>query len=270
MPELPEVEVTRRGIEPHLVDRRIAAVTVREARLRRPVNDDLAARLQGQRIARLRRRGKYLLADLDQGQLLLHLGMSGHLRVVPQDTVAQRHDHVDLLLEDGNCLRFHDPRRFGLFLWGEDWASDPLLQGLGPEPLGSEFDADYLFTRSRGHQQPIKSFLMDAHVVVGVGNIYANESLFRAGIDPRRAAGRIALPRFRRLHQAIVEILQEAITAGGTTLRDFTRPDGRKGYFRLSLAVYGREREPCIRCGKALRAARIGGRSSFYCGHCQR
>ncbi len=262
--------MTRRGIEPHLVGRRIAAVTVREARLRRPVNDDLAARLRGQKITGLRRRGKYLLADLDQGQILLHLGMSGHLRVVPQDTVVQRHDHVDLLLEDGNCLRFHDPRRFGLLLWGEDWAGDPLLQGLGPEPLGSEFDADYLFARSRGHRQAIKSFLMDSRVVVGVGNIYANESLFRAGIDPRRAAGRIALTRLHQLHQAIVEVLQEAIAAGGTTLRDFTRPDGKKGYFRLSLAVYGREKEPCIRCGKALRAARIGGRSTFYCGQCQR
>ncbi|MEY2342527.1 bifunctional DNA-formamidopyrimidine glycosylase/DNA-(apurinic or apyrimidinic site) lyase [Acidithiobacillus sp. IBUN Pt1247-S3] len=270
MPELPEVEVTRLGIEPHLVGRRIVAVMVRESRLRRPVNSDLATRLQGQSIRQLRRRGKYLVAELDQGQILLHLGMSGHLRILPQGTAVQRHDHIDLVLDDGNCLRFHDPRRFGLLLWGEDWASDPLLRSLGPEPLGSGFDGDYLFARSRGHHQAIKSFLMDSHVVVGVGNIYANESLFRAGIDPRRTAGRVALPRYRRLAEAIVEILQKAIAEGGTTLRDFTHPDGEKGYFRLSLSVYGRENEPCVRCGNPLRSLRIGGRSSFFCGQCQR
>ncbi len=270
MPELPEVEVTRLGIAPHLIDRRISTVIVREPRLRRPVNADLPSRLQGQTIHRLWRRGKYLLADLDTGQLLLHLGMSGHLRVLPATIPAQRHDHIDLVLDNDQCLRFHDPRRFGLLLWGPDWSTDPLLQHLGPEPLGGDFGGDYLYTRSRGHHQAIKTFLMDAHNVVGVGNIYANESLFSAGIDPRRAAGRISRARYQHLAEAIVEILQAAIAEGGTTLRDFTRPDGEKGYFRLSLAVYGREEEPCVRCGAPLRGLRIGGRSSFFCGYCQR
>ncbi len=270
MPELPEVEVTRLGIQEQLLGRQIVAVLVRDGRLRRPVNPDLAARLQGQTIHRLWRRGKYLLADLDQGQLLLHLGMSGHLRVLPAETPARAHDHVDVLFDDGHCLRFHDPRRFGLLLWGEDWSTDPLLARLGPEPLGPDFDGSYLYRRSRGHQQAIKSFLMDAQQVVGVGNIYANESLFRAGIDPRRAAGRIALPRYERLARAVVEVLQEAIAEGGTTLRDFTRPDGKKGYFRLSLAVYGRDGEPCHACGAILRGIRIAGRSTVFCSNCQR
>ena len=269
MPELPEVEVTRLGIQEQLLGRRIVAVLVREARLRRPIDPDFSLRLQGQRIHRLWRRGKYLLADLDRGQLLLHLGMSGHLRVLPADSPVRAHDHVDILLDDGYCLRFHDPRRFGLMLWGEDWSVDPLLARLGPEPLGPDFSGAYLYERSRGHRQAVKSFLMDAQQVVGVGNIYANESLFRAGIDPRRPAGRIAKPRYERLANAVVEVLREAIAEGGTTLRDFTRPDGKKGYFRLSLAVYGREGEPCPACDATLRGVRIAGRSTFFCGNCQ-
>ncbi len=269
MPELPEVEVTRMGIAPHLQDRRIVGVLVRDGRLRRPVNEDLAELLAGQRIQALERRGKYLLLHLDQGQLLLHLGMSGSLRVLPRHTPLRTHDHVDIYLDHDQVLRFHDPRRFGLVLWGSNWFADPLLAKLGPEPFDSCFDGAYLFRRSRGRQQPVKSFLMDNQTVVGVGNIYANESLFRSGIDPRRAAGRISLARYEHLARTVVTVLQEAIAQGGTTLRDFTHPDGESGYFRLSLLAYGRAGQSCQYCGTCLREVRLAGRSTVYCPHCQ-
>lgn len=269
MPELPEVEVTRLGISPHLVGKTLQGAIVREPRLRLAVNPDLDARIAGQPLRQIRRRGKYLLLDLDSGSILVHLGMSGHLRVLPRETPVVKHDHVDLLFSQDICLRFHDPRRFGVLCWLEAADAHPLISRLGLEPLGPEFSGDYLYAHSRQRQIPVKAFLMDAHLVVGVGNIYANEALFDAGIDPRRPAGRISLERYRRLAEAVRRVLEAAIQQGGTTLRDFTRPDGRNGYFRLSLAVYGREGQACIRCGKILQGIRIGGRATTYCSHCQ-
>lgn len=270
MPELPEVEVTRLGISPHLLGQRLEGAIVREPRLRLPVNPDLAEQISGQTVRQLRRRGKYLLLDLDRGSILMHLGMSGHLRVLPRDTALRKHDHVDLLITNQLCLRFNDPRRFGALCWLEDVDQHPLIARLGPEPLTADFSGEYLYALSRHRQVPVKAFLMDAHIVVGVGNIYANEALFAAGIDPRRPAGRVALTRYQRLAQTVREVLQSAILQGGTTLRDFSRPDGRNGYFRLSLTVYGREGQACIRCGAALHGLRIGGRATTYCSHCQR
>ncbi len=269
MPELPEVEVTRLGVAPYLLGRHLEGAIVRDRRLRLPVNADLAERVTGQCLLNLRRRGKYLLLDLEQGSILIHLGMSGHLRILPRAAPVQKHDHVDLLFAHDLCLRFHDPRRFGVVRWLVDADDHPLIRYLGPEPLGEYFTAEYLYRCSRGRQAAIKSLLMDARVVVGVGNIYANEALFAAGIDPRRSAGRIALPRYANLVRSVRDVLEAAIVQGGTTLRDFTRPDGKNGYFRLSLAVYGREGEPCPHCGTSLAGARIGGRATVFCPRCQ-
>jgi formamidopyrimidine-DNA glycosylase len=274
MPELPEVETTLRGIRPHLEGRRIVRLIVREARLRQPIPPETAERVAGQTCRTLARRGKYLLLGLDQGSLLVHLGMSGSLRLVPADRPPRRHDHVDLILSDGSCLRFHDPRRFGLLLWTPDppelaATQHPLLRDLGPEPLAPGFDGEHLHRLSRTRRVAVKSFIMDAAVVVGVGNIYASESLFLAGIHPARPCHRISLARYHRLAEVVREVLQASITQGGTTLRDFVREDGNPGYFARSLRVYGRAGEPCIVCGTALRQQRIGQRSSFYCPRCQ-
>jgi formamidopyrimidine-DNA glycosylase len=271
MPELPEVETTRRGIEPHLRGRRVRAVVVRERRLRWPVPPELERELPGQTIDSVRRRAKYLLLDTPAGSLILHLGMSGSLRVLPARTAAQRHDHLDIVLDDGQCLRLRDPRRFGAALWTrDDPGRHPLLAGLGPEPLGKEFDGGHLFRLSRGRRVAVKEFIMQARVVVGVGNIYASESLFRAGIHPRRAAGRIGQERYEKLAVTIREVLSEAIQQGGTTLRDFTDGEGRPGYFQQELRVYGRAGRPCLNCGTAIRQLRLGQRSTFYCPRCQR
>ncbi|MBK5940258.1 bifunctional DNA-formamidopyrimidine glycosylase/DNA-(apurinic or apyrimidinic site) lyase [Halochromatium roseum] len=270
MPELPEVETSLRGIAPHLVGRRIARLVVRDHRLRWPIPVDTAERLADQIIVALRRRGKYLLFDLKEGVLLLHLGMSGSLRVLSATTMPGRHDHVDLCLEDGQCLRFRDPRRFGMLQWTPAPAeAHPLLRDLGPEPLGPAFSGDYLFQRSRGRRAPIKTFIMDSQVVVGVGNIYANESLHLARIHPNRAAGRISRERLDRLAGAIRSVLADAIAQGGTSLRDFVQEDGNPGYFAQSLRVYGRTEQPCPSCGSPIRQCRIGQRSSFYCAVCQ-
>ncbi len=274
MPELPEVETTLRGIRPHLEGRRIVRLIVREARLRQPIPPETAERVAGQTCRTLARRGKYLLLGLDQGSLLVHLGMSGSLRLVPADRPPRRHDHVDLILSDGSCLRFHDPRRFGLLLWTPDppelaATQHPLLRDLGPEPLAPGFDGEHLHRLSRTRRVAVKPFIMDAAVVVGVGNIYASESLFLAGIHPARPCHRISLARYHRLAEVVREVLQASITQGGTTLRDFVREDGNPGYFARSLRVYGRAGEPCSVCGTALRQQRIGQRSSFYCPRCQ-
>jgi formamidopyrimidine-DNA glycosylase len=270
MPELPEVETTRRGIEPHLVGRRVAALRLRRDGLRWPFPEGLQASLPGQRLAAVRRRAKYLLIDAEQGSLLLHLGMSGRLRILPADVPAGLHDHVDLQLDDGAVLRFNDPRRFGCLLWQPLGETHPLLAGLGPEPLDEAFDGAWLFDKSRGRSGPVKNFLMDQSIVVGVGNIYAAESLHEAGIDPRRAAGRVSRERYQRLAQAVKRILAYAIERGGTTLRDFLAPDGAPGYFELELKVYGREGEPCRTCGQPLRGVRLGQRASAWCPGCQR
>jgi formamidopyrimidine-DNA glycosylase len=270
MPELPEVETTRRGIEPHLLGRRIRALQLRRDGLRWPIPSEIRTELAGQRIVAVRRRAKYLLLDTEPGSALLHLGMSGSLRILPAGLPPGPHDHVDLELDDGHLLRFTDPRRFGCLLWQPAGTVHSLLAALGPEPLEPGFEGDYLFEQSRGRRGAVKNFLMDQAVVVGVGNIYAAESLYRAGIDPRRAAGRIARARYQMLADAVRSVLGEAIARGGTTLRDFLAPDGAPGYFELELQVYGREGESCHGCGGMLRSERIGQRASVWCPRCQR
>ena len=271
MPELPEVETTRRGLEPHLKGQRIRAMIVRDGRLRWPVPGELPGWVAGKRIERLIRRSKYLLIDCGEGWLILHLGMSGSLRVVPTDLLPGVHDHVDLVLESGYALRLRDPRRFGAVLFEpDDPARHKLLRGLGPEPLEREFTAQWLYERTRGRTAPIKNVLMDNHMVCGVGNIYANESLFRAGIHPARDAGRISLERYARLVKAVRVTLRAAIRAGGSSLRDFVHADGSSGYFQQHYLVYGREGEKCKRCGSSIKSVRIGQRSAFYCPRCQR
>lgn len=277
MPELPEVEVTRRGIAAPLIGRRVCAVVARVPRLRYPLPAGLAAHLVGRRLLDIRRRGKYLLLDFGTGHLLLHLGMSGSLRVLPQTAgaaPAQKHDHFDLLF-DGFTLRLRDPRRFGAVLWlPADEAgtpdSHPLLAGLGIEPLSAEFTPAWLHAATRGCRTAIKPLLMDSHRVVGIGNIYASESLFRAGIDPRTSAADIGPRRYARLVPEIRATLEAAIAAGGSSLRDFIHSDGGSGYFQQQYFVYGRNGEPCRVCGRPIRTLRQAQRATFYCGHCQR
>lgn len=271
MPELPEVETARRGIAPHLVGRRVVGVTVRDRRLRWPVPAGLERDVRGQTVATVDRRGKYLLLRTGAGTLILHLGMSGSLRVVDEDTPPGPHDHVDLVLEGGRALRLTDPRRFGCLLWTrDDPRRHPLLAGLGPEPFDLAFSAEYLYRESRGRRAPVKAFLMDGRVVTGVGNIYASESLFLAGIHPGRPAGRVGLARYRRLAESVRTVLADAINAGGTTLRDFVGVDGNPGYFAQHLRVYERAGEPCEVCGHSLRRRVIGQRASYFCPRCQR
>ena len=271
MPELPEVETTRLGLTPHLEGKRIRTAVVRNRHLRWPVPRALPELVAGRRIERLVRRSKYLLVDCGGAWLILHLGMSGSLRVVPADTPAGAHDHVDLVLETGSALRLHDPRRFGAVLWepGEP-TRHKLLQGLAPEPLETAFSPRWLFERTRGRKAAIKTVLMDNRLVCGVGNIYANESLFRAGIHPARAAGRISQARYVKLVDEIRATLSAAIEAGGSSLRDFVRADGSPGHFQQHYLVYGRQGERCGRCGHTIKSTRIGQRSAFYCPHCQR
>jgi len=271
MPELPEVETTRRGIAPSLEGRRITRVVVRERRLRWPVPRGLEKKLEGRRVTGVRRRAKYLLIDTDGGTLIAHLGMSGSLRVLGRNAALIDHDHVDLILDSGRILRFNDPRRFGCLLWVEtEPERHPLLASLGPEPLETGFDGDTLWRRARGRRVAIKLFIMNAQVVVGVGNIYASEALFRAGIRPNTPAHRVSRVRMQALAGAIRDVLGEAIRVGGTTLRDYVNPDGLPGYFRQRLFVYERAGEPCRRCGTSIRHLVQGQRSTYYCPACQR
>ncbi len=270
MPELPEVETTRRGIARHVTGRTVKQVVVRNPHLRRPVPGRLQRELPGQVFTAVERRGKYLLLRAGTGTVLVHLGMSGVLWVIDARVQPGKHDHVDFVLSGGRCLRFTDPRRFGLVLWTRgDPLRHPLLRHLGPEPLGDAFDGGYLYARSRGRRVAVKAFIMDARVVVGAGNIYANEALFAAGIDPRRAAGRISQQRYERLAACVKGILRQAIDQGGTTLRDFSDSEGRPGYFAQELMVYGREGKPCQKCGTTLRRISQGQRSTWYCPRCQ-
>ncbi len=269
MPELPEVETTLRGISPYLLHRRIEAIEVREPRLRWPVSIRVSNAV-GQRVESLRRRAKYLLVGLEQGTLMIHLGMSGSMRVLTTPEEPARHDHFDIVTAD-SVLRFNDPRRFGSLLWADSpVGSHPLLAALGPEPLSAEFCGRYLRDRSRGRKLAVKSFIMDGKVVVGVGNIYASEALYMAGIHPTRPAGRVSLARYEGLAAAIRDVLGRAIEQGGTTLRDYVNGNGTPGYFAQELLVYGRTGEPCFQCGSAIRQKVIGQRSSFYCVDCQR
>lgn len=269
MPELPEVEITRRGIEPHLKGRTITAVKVRESRLRWAIPPEVEA-LAGCKIVSVTRRGKYILVDCGRGSLILHLGMSGSLRIVQPGALAAKHDHFDLTV-GSRMLRLRDPRRFGAVLWTQD---DPrnhrLLSGLGVEPLSPAFDAKLLHSLTRGHRVAIKLFLMDAKRVVGVGNIYANESLFRAGIHPRTKAVRVSLERSRRLVVEVKKTLEEAIRAGGSSLRDFVQSDGSSGYAQQHYWVYGRTGEPCKKCGTPIKRVVMGQRATFFCPACQK
>lgn len=271
MPELPEVETTRRGLEPLLVGRTILEARVHNCDLRWPVPSCLSRMAAGQTMHTVRRRSKYLLVDCTAGTLIMHLGMTGHLRVVPVEEPRKKHDHVEFLLDDGRVLRFNDSRRFGAILWTQqDPLAHSLLKGLGPEPFEERFDAAYLEQRARGRVVAVKPFLMDAQTVVGVGNIYASEALFRAGIDPRRATGKVSSAAFRRLVKSVREVLSEAIEAGGTTIRDFANSDGAPGYFSISLRVYGRGGEPCVACSAPVRLIRQGQRSTYFCTNCQK
>lgn len=272
MPELPEVETTRRGLEPHILNKKIVKVTVRQAKLRWPVPKELNQQLLQQSFTRLRRRGKYLLFETEQGVMLGHLGMSGSMRMVDKTITVGKHDHFDVEFEDGMILRYTDPRRFGAILWypGFNIEEHELIAHLGPEPLSDDFNVDYLQQKSVGKKVPVKQFVMDGRVVVGVGNIYANEALFNAGIHPKRAAGKVSKPRYDILVQEIKTVLANAIQQGGTTLRDFVGGDGKPGYFKQSLNVYGRGGEPCVQCGELLKEISLGQRSTVYCKHCQR
>lgn len=270
MPELPEVETSRRGIAPWVLNREVLGVVVRDRRLRWPVPGDIDRLLPGQVIRSLSRRAKYLLFETSAGTAMLHLGMSGSLRIVDAEEPAGKHDHVDILFDSGKALRFRDPRRFGSLLWTREPQKHKLLLELGPEPLSREFDGGYLFGRARGRRVTIKQFIMNSPVVVGVGNIYASEALFLAGVHPKRRAGRVSLARMSLLASAIKTVLQRAIEAGGTTLRDFHGGDGEPGYFQLELEVYGREGEPCRRCARPLSMQVLGQRSTYYCKNCQR
>lgn len=271
MPELPEVETTRRGLAPHMIGQRIARVIVRDRRLRWPIPWGIEKRLSGCLVQGITRRGKYLLFDCGSGWLLLHLGMSGSLHLVPKSAPAGKHDHVDIVLADETIVRLTDPRRFGAILWaGTDPEKHWLLATLGPEPLAEEFSGPWLYGATRRGRVAIKLWLMDSKRLVGVGNIYANEALFKAGIRPTRAAGRLAKAPCERLAVGIRETLLQAIEAGGSTLRDFVGAEGLPGYFQQQHLVYGRQGLPCFTCGTAIRLIRQSGRASYYCPSCQR
>ncbi len=270
MPELPEVETSRRGIAPWVEKQQVRGVVVRDRRLRWPIPVDIDRELPGQVIRSLRRRAKYLLFETSAGTAMLHLGMSGSLRIIDADEPAGKHDHVDIQFESGKAVRFRDPRRFGSLLWTHNPFEHDLLRSLGPEPLSDEFDGDYLWQKARGRRVSIKQFIMNGSIVVGVGNIYASEALFLAGIHPKRRADRISARRMMLLVDAIKTVLQNAIEAGGTTLRDFHGGDGEPGYFQQMLEVYGRDGEPCRRCKRLLSVVVLGQRSTFYCKDCQK
>lgn len=270
MPELPEVETARRGIAPYLVGKRICRVTVRTAKLRLPLQPDLDAILSGQIISAVERRGKYLLVRFTAGTLILHLGMTGNLRLVQADTPPGRHDHLDLVLNSGLCLRLTDPRRFSTIVWTHD---DPLRHTLlakhGPEPLTDDFSGDYLYTKSRGRRITVKQFIMDSRVLAGVGNIYACEALFRAGIHPETPAGTLSPAHCLRLADAVKEVLTDAIACGGNTLGDFLVSEGNPAYFPMRFSVYGRNGTACPGCGAPIRRIQQGGRSTYFCDRCQ-
>ncbi len=268
MPELPEVETTRRGLQDRIVGRTLCSWVVRNAALRWPV--EIPAHLHGKKLIALSRRAKYLLFQFPEDTLILHLGMSGSLRLAPPHAPAGKHDHVDLRFSGGRTVRLNDPRRFGCLLWwGYGAPEHRLLAHLGVEPLANDFTGAYLKERARGRRVAVKNFIMDSRIVVGVGNIYAVEALFLAGIRPTLAAGRVTRKGYEALAGAIRRVLEQALREGGTTLRDFVGSDGRPGYFKQRLNVYGRAGEPCRRCGVALVNRRIGGRSTVYCRKCQ-
>jgi len=271
MPELPEVETTCKGIAPHIVGQTVKQVIVRQPKLRWPVPEMLNQTLTGLCIQSVSRRAKYLLFSTGAGTVLLHLGMSGSLRIMSTEQAVGKHDHIDFVFDDGTVLRFNDPRRFGAVLWTTEPAAEhQLLKDLGPEPLLSDFNGELLYALSRNRKAAVKSFIMDSHIVVGVGNIYANEALFMAGIQPTRQAGKVSLARYQKLAECIRVVLRQAIEQGGTTLRDFVNEAGKPGYFQQQLRVYGRAGLPCTTCQQPLTEIRISNRSTVFCGGCQR
>lgn len=271
MPELPEVETSRRGIEPYLLNRKIKAITIRQHQLRWPIPKNLPALAEGQTIREVCRRAKYIYLKLDNGCIIIHLGMSGSLRICTQKTAIEKHDHIDIQVSSNRILRLRDPRKFGCVLWqSDDIDQHKLIKPLGPEPLSDSFDASYLHAKAMKRQCSIKALIMNSHIVVGVGNIYASEALFRAGINPKRKAGKISLARMKKLVDAIKATLHDSIEQGGTTLRDFTAEDGQPGYFAQKLLVYGRNGEACTQCGEPVRQITQQARSSYYCPRCQR
>jgi len=275
MPELPEVETSRRGIEPHILGKKIKDVVIREHRLRWPIPKSLPDKIYQQKLTQVDRRGKYLLLqfgkDAAAGTVIIHLGMSGSLRICPISTPAEKHDHIDFVFSNNKILRLKDPRKFGCVLWtNKPTEQHKLLSKLGPEPLDDAFSSDILYKKSRKRTCSIKAFIMNSHTVVGVGNIYASESLFIAGINPKRKAGSLSRARAEKLVAAIKQILLDAIEQGGTTLRDFTREDGQPGYFAQKLFVYGRAGEPCAKCGSPVKQFTQQQRSTFYCTTCQK
>lgn len=270
MPELPEVETTCRGIAPYIEGQVVKQVIIRQPRLRWPVTDNLANILIGLNIQSVSRRAKYLLLTTETGNLLIHLGMSGSLRIVSAEQAAGKHDHIDFIFSENTVLRFNDPRRFGAVLWtSAPILTHPLLKDLGPEPLSPEFNGELLYQISRNRKVPIKTFIMNSHVVVGVGNIYANEALFMAGILPTRPAGNCALAQYEKLADSICKVLQSAIDQGGTTLRNFVNESGKPGYFKQSLQVYGRAGLACSACAQPLKEIRLANRSTVFCETCQ-
>ena len=269
MPELPEVETTRKGLEPLITNQKIIAVHIYKKKLRWEIPSHLKRTLENQTIKKISRRAKYLLIHFDNGQLVIHLGMTGSINVVNSNTLLKKHEHVELLLENGTSFRFHDPRRFGSILWQKPNEILSLLKNLGPEPLSYEFDNDSLFSSANGKSKNIKSFIMDSNVVVGVGNIYASESLFLSGISPKREAGKTSKKRFKVLTNSIKNVLTDAINNGGTTLNDFSNVDGNPGYFSQVLNVYGRENMPCMRCNGKIKRIIQNQRATYYCPRCQ-
>lgn len=268
MPELPEVETSRRGIAPHIVGETLLYAVVRHPQLRWPVSEAIY-HLSDELVLSLERRAKYLLLELKDGWIIIHLGMSGSLRILNEDIPPEKHDHLDLVFSNGKILRYTDPRRFGAWLWETDLTQSRVLSHLGPEPLSEAFNAQWLMERSVKKRSPIKPWLMDNKLVVGVGNIYASESLFQAGIHPERPANSLDQEKSERLVACIKAVLQRSIDQGGTTLRDFLQSDGKPGYFAQQLNVYGRSGEPCRQCGTAIVTGRHGQRSTFWCPHCQ-
>lgn len=270
MPELPEVETVCRGVAPHITDQIIQRVIVRQSRLRWPVPGNLNATVSGAVIRSVSRRAKYLLIETDRGTLIIHLGMSGSLRLVTSQQAIKIHDHIDFVFAENIVMRYNDPRRFGAVLWTTDPITEhPLLKDLGPEPLLSDFSGEHLHSLAKNRKIPIKSFIMDSHVVVGVGNIYANEALFMAGIHPCKPVGQIALVDYQKLADCIRTALVNAIAQGGTTLRDFVNEAGKPGYFQQQLRVYGRAGLPCIQCRQPLQETRLSNRSTVFCPNCQ-
>lgn len=271
MPELPEVETTLRGIKPHIIHRQVTDVIIRHPRLRWPIPKDLASKLKGQPLNALERRAKYLLFSFDNGTMILHLGMSGRVRILETEEPPQKHDHVDICFDRKTYLRFTDPRRFGAVLWTEeDPDNHPLLKNIGIEPLSADFNGDYLLKRAKNRKVPVKTFIMDGKIIAGVGNIYATEALFAARINPLTAAGKVKRAQYQALADAIKTVLKQAIKKGGTTLKDFMKSDGSPGYFSIELQVYGHGGKPCPRCHATLKSVRIAQRSTVFCSKCQK